>query len=142
MRPSRAALVAAFAAVYLLWGATFLALRYAVAEVPPMLTIAIRCIAGAALLYLWLLLRGERPTAGARQWRIALGHGCVSDSLPVQLRQDRITPELLFEKLGCQVTHQRVAQYAIAFATHRRLPADPQSRDCFSYGQCCRSIDL
>ena len=77
MRPSRAALVAAFAAVYLLWGATFLALRYAVAEVPPMLTIAIRCIAGAALLYLWLLLRGERPTAGARQWRIALVAGTI-----------------------------------------------------------------
>jgi hypothetical protein len=37
---------AAFAAIYLFWGGTFLALRYAVIEVPPMLTIAIRCAGG------------------------------------------------------------------------------------------------
>ena len=72
MRPSRGALVAAFAAVYVLWGATFLAIRYAVAEVPPMLTIGIRCAGGALLLYGWLLARGERPSGDPRQWRTAL----------------------------------------------------------------------
>ncbi|HYC33918.1 MAG TPA: EamA family transporter [Gemmatimonadales bacterium] len=75
MRPSRAKVAAAFAAIYLLWGATFLAIRYAVAEVPPMLTIAVRCLGGAALLYLWLLLRGERPSTAPRQWRTALVAG-------------------------------------------------------------------
>ncbi len=72
MTPSRVALAGAFAAVYLLWGGTFLALRYAVAEVPPMLTIAIRCAGGAALLFGWLALRNRRRTAGAAEWRTAL----------------------------------------------------------------------
>ncbi|HEU4680345.1 MAG TPA: EamA family transporter [Gemmatimonadales bacterium] len=65
---TRLGLVAAFAAIYLFWGGTFLAIRYAVAEVPPLLTIAIRCLLGALLLYLWLVWRGglERPTR--QQW--------------------------------------------------------------------------
>jgi drug/metabolite transporter (DMT)-like permease len=65
---SRPSIVAAFATIYLFWGGTFLAIRYAVTEVPPLLTIAIRCVGGALLLYTWLLWRGglERPTR--RQW--------------------------------------------------------------------------
>ena len=65
---ARPGVVAAFAAIYLFWGGTFLAIRYAVAEVPPLFTIAIRCAGGAALLYAWLLWRGglERPTR--KQW--------------------------------------------------------------------------
>ena len=65
---SRLGVAAAFAAIYLFWGGTFLAIRYAVADVPPLLTIAVRCTGGAALLYTWLLWRGglERPTQ--KQW--------------------------------------------------------------------------
>ena len=70
-RPSRLALLAAFAAIYLFWGATFLAVRYAVLVVPPMLIIAIRCSGGALILWAWLAWRGElrRPTVA--QWRTA-----------------------------------------------------------------------
>jgi drug/metabolite transporter (DMT)-like permease len=70
-RPSRAALFAAFAAVYFFWGATFLAVRYAVHVVPPMLIIAIRCTGGALILGSWLVWRRqlERPTLA--QWRTA-----------------------------------------------------------------------
>jgi drug/metabolite transporter (DMT)-like permease len=70
--PARVALLAAFAAIYFFWGGTFLALRYAVAEVPPLLTIATRCLGGALLLYAWLVWRGgmERPTS--RQWLTSL----------------------------------------------------------------------
>jgi drug/metabolite transporter (DMT)-like permease len=50
---SRLGIVAAFAAIYLFWGGTFLAIRYAVAEVPPLFTIAIRCVGGALVLYAW-----------------------------------------------------------------------------------------
>jgi drug/metabolite transporter (DMT)-like permease len=72
---SRAQLVAAFAAIYGFWGATFLATRYAVDAVPPLLTIAVRCAGGAALLAAWLAWRGrlERPTAA--QWRTAAAAG-------------------------------------------------------------------
>ncbi len=64
-------IVAAFAVIYLFWGGTFLAIRYAVADVPPLLTIAVRCVAGAALLGLWAVWNGglERPTG--KQWRSA-----------------------------------------------------------------------
>lgn len=69
--PPRLQLFAAFAAVYLFWGATFLAVRYAVVVVPPMLIIGTRCVGGAAILFGWLALRGElvRPTLS--QWRTA-----------------------------------------------------------------------
>jgi drug/metabolite transporter (DMT)-like permease len=75
VKPSRIAVAAAFAAIYLLWGGTFLAIRYAVAEVPPLLTIAIRCVGGGALLFAWLGLRGGRPTGSAAQWLTALAAG-------------------------------------------------------------------
>lgn len=65
---TRLGLVAAFAAIYLFWGGTFLALRYAVAEVPPLLTIAIRCVGGAALLYAWLTWRGGLERTNRQQW--------------------------------------------------------------------------
>jgi drug/metabolite transporter (DMT)-like permease len=65
---SRLAVVVAFAAIYLFWGCTFLAIRYAVAEVPPLLTIAFRCVGGALLLYAWLALRGELEPSTRRQW--------------------------------------------------------------------------
>ncbi len=70
-QPSRGALVWAFAAVYLCWGATFLAIRHAVAEIPPLLMIALRCTGGAALLYAWLLARGALERSTARQWATA-----------------------------------------------------------------------
>jgi drug/metabolite transporter (DMT)-like permease len=65
---SRLGVAAAFAAIYFFWGATFLALRYAVQEVPPLVVIATRCVGGALVLFTWLHWRGrlERPTR--QQW--------------------------------------------------------------------------
>jgi drug/metabolite transporter (DMT)-like permease len=62
--PSRVTLVAAFAALYVFWGGTFLAIRYAVTEIPPLALMATRCAAGAAILFAWLAWRGQlaRPT--------------------------------------------------------------------------------
>jgi drug/metabolite transporter (DMT)-like permease len=85
--PPKPQLAAAFAAIYLFWGGTFLALRYAVAEVPPLLTIAIRCIGGAALLYVWLAARRELESSTRSQWVTSLlagaflfvgGHGALA----------------------------------------------------------------
>jgi drug/metabolite transporter (DMT)-like permease len=91
-RPTRPTLVAAFAAIYLFWGATFLTIRWAVAEVPPMLTIALRCGAGGALLLLWLAFRGEWVRPSVRSWAIAgvagtlLFLGCHSVMATVEQR--------------------------------------------------------
>jgi drug/metabolite transporter (DMT)-like permease len=68
---SRAWLVAAFAAIYVFWGGTFLAIRYTVAEVPPLLTIAIRCGGGAAILYVWLAVSGQLERSTKAQWKVA-----------------------------------------------------------------------
>lgn len=66
--PSRFAFVAAFAAVYLVWGSTYLAIRVAVHSIPPFLMAASRFAVAGALLYgfLWATRRIQ-PTA--RQWR-------------------------------------------------------------------------
>ena len=72
---SRLAIAAAFAAIYLFWGGTFLAIRYAVADVPPLLTIAIRCAGGATLLYAWLFWRGGLERATRSQWLTSAAAG-------------------------------------------------------------------
>lgn len=67
----RLQMVAAFAAIYLFWGGTFLAIRYAVAEVPPLLTIGIRCAGGTLILFVWLAARGRLERTTAAEWRVA-----------------------------------------------------------------------
>ena len=65
--PSRVSLVAAFAAVYVIWGSTYLAIRWGVAEIPPFLMASGRFL-GAGLVFVALAAhRGAaRPTA--RDW--------------------------------------------------------------------------
>jgi drug/metabolite transporter (DMT)-like permease len=65
---SRTKLAAAFAAIYVFWGGTFLAIRYAVADIPPLLMIALRCAGGAAILLAWLAWRGQLERTTPRQW--------------------------------------------------------------------------
>ena len=67
--PSRTALVLAFAAIYVIWGSTYLGIRVAVESMPPFLMAAARFLVAGALLFTWLKLRGAAwPTAA--QWRI------------------------------------------------------------------------
>lgn len=69
--PSRAALVAAFAAVYLIWGSTYLVMKLATASMPPLLMAGTRYALAGALLYVLVRWRGEpRPTR--RGWGPAL----------------------------------------------------------------------
>lgn len=61
---SLSALIAAFAAIYLIWGSTFLAIRLAVETLPPLTMIGIRSVVAGVLLVGFALLRGApRPTA-------------------------------------------------------------------------------
>jgi drug/metabolite transporter (DMT)-like permease len=60
--------VLAFLAIYFLWGATFLAIRVAVLQIPPFFTAGLRFFTAGSLLYLFLRLRGE-PAPSAVQWR-------------------------------------------------------------------------
>jgi drug/metabolite transporter (DMT)-like permease len=57
-----------FAAIYLIWGSTFLAIRIAVATVPPLFAAAVRFLIAGAMLYAWARMRGGVKPTGV-QWR-------------------------------------------------------------------------
>ncbi len=67
-RPFDARVLLAFMAIYFLWGATFLAMRIAVLEMPPFFTAGLRFFIAGGLLYAFLRLRGQ-PGPSAEQWR-------------------------------------------------------------------------
>jgi drug/metabolite transporter (DMT)-like permease len=68
-RPDRRALILlSLAAVYFVWGSTYLGIRFGLEGFPPLLMNAIRFSAAGGAMYWWLRRRGAaRPTA--RQWR-------------------------------------------------------------------------
>jgi drug/metabolite transporter (DMT)-like permease len=65
--PTRTALIAAFATIYIVWGSTYLGIRIAVETLPPFLMAGARFLIAGGLLAGWLgATRGFRTTA--RQW--------------------------------------------------------------------------
>ena len=67
-RSFRVLLVLSFFAIYVLWGTTFLAIRIAVQELPPLFAAALRFFTAGVLLSAFMRFRGESfPTL--RQWR-------------------------------------------------------------------------
>ena len=51
----------AFVAIYLVWGSTYLAIRYAVETIPPLVTAGVRHTIAGGILLAWACLRGYRP---------------------------------------------------------------------------------
>lgn len=83
---SRAKIVAAFAAVYIIWGSTYLGILFAIETLPPFLMAGTRFLVAGALLYAWAWRRREADPTPA-QWRTAAiiggllllgGNGAVS----------------------------------------------------------------
>lgn len=73
----RSRLLAAFAAVYVIWGSTYLAIRFAVETLPPLLMAGARFTIAGLLLLLWsrLVQRAERPSR--TDWRTGLVSGAL-----------------------------------------------------------------
>jgi drug/metabolite transporter (DMT)-like permease len=70
-RASMVQIAVALGAVYLIWGSTYLAIRFAIETIPPFLMAGCRYLTAGALIYGWSRLRGApRPTL--IQWRSAL----------------------------------------------------------------------
>jgi drug/metabolite transporter (DMT)-like permease len=68
---SRVKLIAAFAAVYIIWGSTYLAIKFAIETIPPYLLAGMRYLVAGTVLYSWARLRGaSHPTL--IQWRSAV----------------------------------------------------------------------
>lgn len=68
--PPLASVVLAFGAVYLIWGSTYLAIRFAIDSLPPFTMAGIRFLTAGVLLYLWARARGV-PPPDRRQMRDA-----------------------------------------------------------------------
>jgi drug/metabolite transporter (DMT)-like permease len=77
---------AALLAIYIVWGSTYLAIRFAVGTIPPFLMAGTRFLVAGLILYVWRRLVGD-PSPTPRQWRSALivglllllgGNGLVS----------------------------------------------------------------
>lgn len=68
--PGTAALVLAFAAIYVIWGSTYLAIRFAIDSIPPFTMAGIRFLVAGTLLLAWARLRGV-PGPTRRESRAA-----------------------------------------------------------------------
>ncbi|CAN5250958.1 drug/metabolite exporter YedA [soil metagenome] len=82
----RARLIAAFAAVYIVWGSTYLAIRFAVETLPPLLMAGARFAIAGGILLLWSRLYARDSAPTRLDWRTGIvsgglllvgGNGCV-----------------------------------------------------------------
>jgi len=70
-RPPPVSFVLAFAAIYLIWGSTYLGIRVAIETMPPFAMAGARFLIAGAVLLAFLRFRGT-PSPTARQWKINL----------------------------------------------------------------------
>lgn len=70
MSQHQARLVIAFAAVYIIWGSTYLAIRWAIETMPTFLMAGVRFLVAGAVLYVWGRWRGA-PKPTPANWRDA-----------------------------------------------------------------------
>jgi drug/metabolite transporter (DMT)-like permease len=68
-------LALAFVAIYVIWGSTYLAIRYAVETIPPLVTAGIRHSIAGAIMLTWACWRGFRPTR--QQWVAGFALGAL-----------------------------------------------------------------
>lgn len=88
----RVKIAAAFLAVYLIWGSTYLAIRYAIETMPPFLMAGTRFFIAGSLLYCWARWRGAAKP-DLKHWMVA---GMIGTLL------------LVFGNLGVVVAEQTV----------------------------------
>lgn len=82
----RVKVVLAFLAVYLIWGSTYLAIRFVIESLPPFFMAGTRFVLAGLVLYAWVRLRGGSVKETRSQWGTAFvvgglmlmgGHGAV-----------------------------------------------------------------
>jgi drug/metabolite transporter (DMT)-like permease len=82
----KAKLIAAFAAIYIIWGSTYIAIKYAITTMPPFAMAAARFLIAGTILYIWARLRSQVRTR-AVHWLHAAGLGflmlCVGNGAVV-----------------------------------------------------------
>jgi drug/metabolite transporter (DMT)-like permease len=70
---SKALVLAAFAAVYLIWGSTYLAILFAIKTIPPFFMAGTRFLIAGLVLVIWALVKGEQIPDTRSVLKISLG---------------------------------------------------------------------
>ncbi len=70
---NRGTVVFCFLAIYLIWGSTYLGIRYAVETIPPLYTAGVRHLTAGVILLLWCLAKRLRPTWAQVRASIIIG---------------------------------------------------------------------
>jgi drug/metabolite transporter (DMT)-like permease len=69
--PSKFLIIAAFAAIYIIWGSTYIAMLFAIRDIPPMMMLGIRFTVAGLILYIYSILRGEQLPAISSMLKIS-----------------------------------------------------------------------
>jgi drug/metabolite transporter (DMT)-like permease len=72
-RSHRVKVILSFLAIYVIWGSTYLAIRYAVETIPPLYTAGIRHLCAGSILMVWALAKGLRPTWAQIKASVVIG---------------------------------------------------------------------
>ncbi len=72
-RARRLHVILAFFSIYVIWGSTYLAIRYAVETIPPLYTAGLRHLTAGSILLIWALAKGMRPTAAQLRASAVIG---------------------------------------------------------------------
>jgi drug/metabolite transporter (DMT)-like permease len=72
-RSHRLWVVLCFLAIYVVWGSTYLAIRYAVETIPPLYTAGVRHFCAGSILLAWALAKGLRPTWAQIRASVVIG---------------------------------------------------------------------
>ena len=72
-RTHRFTVILCFLAIYLIWGSTYLAIRYAVESIPPLYTAGLRHLTAGSILLAWCLVKRLRPTWAQFRASIIIG---------------------------------------------------------------------
>ena len=76
-RPSRAKVILAFAAIYIIWGSTYLGIRYAIETLPPFLMAGARFSLAGAIMFAWAKFKGDKGGWSWTHWRRAFFIGAL-----------------------------------------------------------------
>ena len=113
----------AFVAVYIFWGSTYLAMRFAIETLPPFLMAAIRFSLAGAVMYIWARLRGAaRPTAKHLRTAVITGGLLLLGGNGVVVWAEQFVPSSLAALLIATVPLWLVV---IDSVVRRKLPALP-----------------
>src|ERR1700745_3426653 len=72
-RSHRVTVILCFLSIYLIWGSTYLAIRYAVETIPPLYTAGLRHLTAGSILLAWCLAKRLRPSWAQIRASITIG---------------------------------------------------------------------